>query len=238
MPEIGEKVAFDLMTPEKDNCWYCTEQPEQPAENKLDEDPGSVDSAENSMANSSSKLGQALGHRPSWSAKLSGEEVDITPAAHHLIPGNASLKKATKLLKFMKKGDTVDGDVGYDVNDRKNGVWLPTYPASGWGTLDQDAYAIQAMKAAGAQFHNAHAQYNQRASQSLSEIADKLVKKNDKCPICGDTLKNAKRPPFGLVGRLNALSRRYRGFLKGSPRRWPTESGILTSEKSKLMKSL
>lgn len=237
MTQIGEAIAMDLVTPEKDNCWYCTEQPEQTVENKLDEDPSSVGDAENSMANSSSKLGRALGHRPSWTARVSGKEVAITPAAHHLIPGDTSLKNATKLLKFMQKGDTVDGDVGYDVNDRKNGVWLPTYPASGWGGLDANAYAIQAMKVAGAQFHNFHPQYSQKASQSLSAIADKLVKKGAGCPICGKEMKNAKRPPFGLVGRLNALSRRYRGFLKGPPGRWPTASGIYTSKRSMLMKS-
>lgn len=55
--------------------------------------------------------------------------------AHHLIPGNASLKKAKKLVKAMKQGGkitsnkgrqyTVSKHIGYDVNGAHNGVWLP-----------------------------------------------------------------------------------------------------------------
>jgi len=136
----------------------------------------------------------------------------------------------------MKKGKVVDGDIGYDVNDKKNGVWLPTYPAGGWGSLDRDKYAIQAMKASNTQFHNAHGEYSSTVSRTLSSIADKLAEKSDKCPICGKKMKNAKRPPYGLVNRLNAVSARYRRFLTGPPKRWPISAGVFTSDKSKLRK--
>lgn len=61
----------------------------------------------------------------------------FTVAAHHLIPGNASLyKAAVKLVNFMddggkiktfvkKRSKTIDGDIGYDVNGSHNGIWLP-----------------------------------------------------------------------------------------------------------------
>jgi len=60
----------------------------------------------------------------------------FTVAAHHLIPGGASLyKKDVKLVDFMEDGGkvhsfkgrecTIEGDIGYDVNGSHNGVWLP-----------------------------------------------------------------------------------------------------------------
>lgn len=58
----------------------------------------------------------------------------FTVAAHHIIPGNASLKKSG-LYEFMKDGGsvnsmggrsyTIKGHIGYDVNGSHNGVWLP-----------------------------------------------------------------------------------------------------------------
>jgi hypothetical protein len=60
----------------------------------------------------------------------------FTVAAHHLIPGNASLyKDEVKLINYMKEGGkvksaagnsyTLSGHIGYDVNGSHNAVWLP-----------------------------------------------------------------------------------------------------------------
>jgi hypothetical protein len=60
----------------------------------------------------------------------------FTVAAHHLIPGNASLyKDEVQLFNYMKDGGkvksingkeyTIKGHVGYDVNGSHNAVWLP-----------------------------------------------------------------------------------------------------------------
>lgn len=61
-------------------------------------------------------------------------------AAHHLIPAQASLKKATQLKRFMEKGrgpSKLWSDIGYDVNGLQNGVWLPgNYAVGGMGTGD------------------------------------------------------------------------------------------------------
>ena len=56
-------------------------------------------------------------------------------AAHHLIPGNASLNQAKQLVEFMKEGGQVKSSgnrdykikyhIGYDINGAHNGVWLP-----------------------------------------------------------------------------------------------------------------
>lgn len=63
-----------------------------------------------------------------------GGTFPFTVAAHHLIPGNASLYKS-KVFEYMKDGGTVkstkgkdytiQGHIGYDVNGSHNGVWLP-----------------------------------------------------------------------------------------------------------------
>jgi hypothetical protein len=68
--------------------------------------------------------------------KLAQEgDFPLTVAAHHLIPGNAALKRVAKLSSFMEKGGTVEATnkkkytikshIGYDVNGSHNGVWLP-----------------------------------------------------------------------------------------------------------------
>jgi hypothetical protein len=58
-----------------------------------------------------------------------------TVAAHHLIPGNASLKKCKQLVNYMTDGSSVEsaagkqyeiqGHIGYDINGSHNGIWLP-----------------------------------------------------------------------------------------------------------------
>jgi len=46
-------------------------------------------------------------------------------AAHHLIPAEASMNKATDLKKYMCDDGLVCCNIGYDVNGGENGVWLP-----------------------------------------------------------------------------------------------------------------
>jgi hypothetical protein len=65
-----------------------------------------------------------------------GGDFPFTVAAHHLIPGNASLyDESVGLVNFMKDGGkiksaagkeyTIKGNIGYDVNGSHNAVWLP-----------------------------------------------------------------------------------------------------------------
>jgi len=47
-------------------------------------------------------------------------------AAHHLIPADASLNKAEKLLPYIDKAKgKICCNLGYNVNGNENGVWLP-----------------------------------------------------------------------------------------------------------------
>ncbi|MGH9425695.1 MAG: hypothetical protein ACRD2L_05235, partial [Terriglobia bacterium] len=65
-----------------------------------------------------------------------GGDFPFTVAAHHLIPGNASLyNEEVGLINYLEDGGevesnkgkkrTIEGHIGYDVNGSHNGVWLP-----------------------------------------------------------------------------------------------------------------
>jgi len=85
-----------------------------------------------------------------WPVEVEGHFYPVTCAAHHLIPAQASLKKAKQLHDWMvyknnpqpiggSGGEPAKGivwaDVGYDVNGVENGVWLPgNYAVGGNGT--------------------------------------------------------------------------------------------------------
>ncbi|HYD52537.1 MAG TPA: AHH domain-containing protein [Gemmatimonadaceae bacterium] len=228
MTQIGEAVAVDATAPNTGDCWYCKEKPPEEVQNKMDESPSG--DAENGLRNCAATLGVNLGKRPKWKIAVphdKSKRTPVVPAAHHLIPGNASLKKATALLKFMCKGQVVESDIGYDVNGKGNGVWLPgnygvnplaTHFKMKWTAYNkQDDYAILAMDQANAQFHDAHPEYSSNVLATLRSIANKLAKEpKDKCPVC-DKKKEKKRPPYGLVGRLNFVSGQHEQMLL-SPR--------------------
>ena len=65
---------------------------------------------------------------------LNGDAYPYTVAAHHVIPGNASLAPSS-LFPYMTQGETIQTEsgkswtikhhIGYNVNGCHNGVWLP-----------------------------------------------------------------------------------------------------------------
>jgi hypothetical protein len=244
--QMMEPTALPGLVLEKtEKCWFCDQKPKKPKKNKEKEDPASPTgkraSRENSEHNDSSALGKALKKRPTWTIDhkvqidrkvqmedpiKQGEKTNIVPAAHHLIPGGASLNKAGSLHKYMVwKGKNVKppfaGPIGYDVNCRQNGVWLPgnyavrrgTEFKKSWGKFRdpfKSAYAQAAMKKAGnLQLHDAHPKYNDNVREILVFVGKKLEETwtdRKKCPVCKDDLKDQGDPPYGLVGRLHRLS--------------------------------
>lgn len=257
--EIGESIAVQVSMPDKgEPCWACEEAPKAPlSPNDLVEDPSSLGDAENQLKNDSSKLGQKLGHRPTWRIRAPATSpgsvrvehvVEVTPGAHHLIPGNASLKQVPSLLGLMEQSrGKVSKDIGYDVNCAQNGVWLAaSYGVTPGSVLQikwtnyahQNEYARAAMKAAGTQFHDAHPIYSENVQATLRSLADKIrLEAPTRCGICGKTIDDKSRPPYGLVGRLHSVSRMHRRFLVGPVRKWPLGSGYFTSARSALMSS-
>ncbi len=254
--EIGESIAVSVATSDKDDCWACKEEPPEKKKNILTESPSSVGAPlpENDLHNDSSTLGTNLGFRPTWRISVKdrheGAEIirncEVTPGAHHLIPGNASLAQVPSILNLMEESrGKIRGDIGYDVNSQQNGIWLPANYGvrvdsefdKKWSKYSfQDEYAIAAMKRAGAQFHDSHPTYSGKVKTTLRALADKInLKKPEKCAICDSEISDKARPPYGLVGRLNAVSRQHRGFLSGPVRKWPIGSGYFTSSRSALM---
>jgi hypothetical protein len=244
--EMMEPVQLpEIVTKETDPCWYCKDQPKDARENQEKEDPespqGPIAGPENSEKNDASVLGGNLSSRPTWKIRHkvdpedpidAGTNTDIVPAAHHLLPGNASVKKATTLHKYMlwNKVNTLSlsGPIGYDINCAENGVWLPGNYAvrkttdfkknfSQFGDPFQSAYARAAMENSGdLQLHDAHPAYNGNVLNTLLNVAKKLdaeFKDRSKCPVCKKKLENANRPPYGLVGRLNELSAEHKKAL-------------------------
>lgn len=60
--------------------------------------------------------------------KIAGVKYPLSIAAHHLIPGKASLPVSMiKKYVWKSEGGVIDGDIGYDVDGAENGKWLPTH---------------------------------------------------------------------------------------------------------------
>jgi endogenous inhibitor of DNA gyrase (YacG/DUF329 family) len=263
--EVGEIVANAVAHDSAEKCWFCEEEPktENPANDETADpetsnaevdEPAAV--PENRVDNNSSKLGKALGSEPSWriaNPLKPGSTTAIVPAAHHCIPGEASLAQAAALHDFMRKDGPYNfsSDIGYNVNSAENGVWLPGNYAVREGNKEFDSktwtaqppwflmkYVKLAMDtASGKMFHDAHRKYNSLAKQALLNIAGKLHKPDTKtnCPICKKKLskENSKnRAPFGLVGRLNRVSGDHRRMLL-TPTVKTVSTGYFTSSKGR-----
>lgn len=166
---------------------------------------------------------------------------DWQVAAHHLIPGNASLKQSDLYQCFMKKGGGVEvGDatfklrsnIGYNVNGNHNGMWLPgsyairkTKVPTGtnetlgatWGELDlrwRLAYIQAVVAEANAQFHDYHVDYNENVLAALDVIAQVMVVHYANCQDCQAKANGECDPPYRLKSRLYALSKHLRDKLR------------------------
>ena len=171
----------------------------------------------------------------------------VKVAAHHLIPGNASLKNATELRKFMEKNKTVTSDkgkslkikehIGYNINGAHNGVWLPgnyairanTIPKkkTSWsGLIDHKdwkdwcyEYMLEATRVAGGQFHDTHETYSTNVLKFLEKTSDKLFEHLDDCDDCSGDANGKIYPPYFLKNFLYALSGALRTKCKVKPPR-------------------
>lgn len=193
----------------------------------------------NDLDNNSTLLGSNLasGGDPftvSFSLGDTPYSIDVTVAAHHLVPGNESLLRAQSLVAWMKKGKDVKGDIGYGINHKKNGVWLPgSYAwnsqstkmwrqlgATADGVQVQYAYAYSAMKKSGRPWHDRHTDYSAWVKRSLQKFQVKMLEMRTGCDRCRQKAKKPSPPPYGLVSRVDGLSTRLRARLLGSPKGW------------------
>lgn len=248
--ELGEAVTTVVAaTNHDDDCYFCNAKDEPKEEtNDLTDDPdddGDVDGPHvegyGKFKNDASKLGKSLGGDPGErSIKIGAHEWPVSTAAHHLIPGNAALRKSSlfKSNEYLWKDKKANGNIGYNVNDAANGVWLPgNYAVRPWSTRDdafKEEFAFNAIGKWGAQFHDAHEEYSSFVLATLEEVFEKLdagqtvwcekaKQKKDKPP-------SERSPLYQIVSRLNTISGRMRRMLLFPTRNWKTN--IYTSTRN------
>lgn len=254
MTQLGEAVAVGTATTEKhkeESCPFCSDDESESIDNLLTNDASKLRTSCHA-ADSTNKPEPCTGEPGSdgWCVvythpETGNEEIsELRSNPHHLIPGNASLKgkkyEAPLLECIETAKGTITGDIGYDINKRENGIWLPTIlenfyggykgvdPVAGvsWGKLttrypnEQFSMAEAAMFEASRQFHDAHEDYSEHVKERLQKLMDKVIVRKISCPEAGPEAKPNVPPPFGLVKWMDALSRRMGGFLTGSPKRW------------------
>lgn len=255
MADFGESVDLSLLFDRHDeDCYFCNakeklEARENDPDADYDEDSQEAiglvaDPKGIQHKNDSGKLGQNCADTNPGEKWIRGDEfhveLPVAFAAHHMIPGDASLKKS-KLFKDAKNGLQVkgkaEGNVGYDVNNEVNGVWLPgSYAFSQgeeklWGKAGKTFeelfavtpydYAAAAIEFSGAQFHDSHPQYSAEVVKVLDEIHNKLKKMKD-VPWCPEVAKDEDDLPplYAIVNRLAAVSQRLRRLLTFPTSAW------------------
>jgi len=239
--QVGEAVAEAIIIEQHDpDCYFCNanDEPEE-NENDLDddydddEDLTGLEAEGIKFKNDASKLGSALGKDPGKKKVLNKE--NSSAAAHHLIPGNASLAKSDlfECKKYLWDKGKKKGNIKYNINSAPNGVWLPgNYAIRPWGEKgaayvkdggNPKKYAFASINAWGAQFHDAHEDY----STFVTDALDKLKTKLDKgeaiwCPKAKkqDDDPEKRSPLYVLVNRLHTISGRMRSMLTFPTKKW------------------
>ena len=253
--EINENVSADVIASSNhdEDCYFCNSNEKPDAiENEFADSTAEDDDLDGSIAygkfkNDAGKLATALGGKPGdKTISVSGESYPVSVAAHHLIPGNASLKNSQLFLsdKYLWKDGKVNGNIGYNVNALTNGVWLPgNYAVRPWSPLPeafQLTYAWTGIQAWNAQFHDAHEAYSNFVIKILDTIFDKLEMTEDAawCPEAKkkeDAKPDERSPLYPLVGRLNTVSSRMRRMLVAPSSAW--KKNVWTSRFSLLYMS-
>ncbi len=246
--EIGEASASEdkVASSEHDeSCYFCRAKKEKPKTevndltDNLDEDVDLDGPPGGEFQNHSGKLGKALGTALSKSVTVEGKGYEVTTAAHHLIPGNASLRDSQLFdSHHLWKDGEAKGNIGYNVNSAQNGVWSPgNYAVRPWKRKSEEfkrSYAFAAMRATGTQFHDAHKRYSDFVLRVLDKIKNKLDEQEDLwCLEAKRQKKRAKSPEermplYPLVSRLHTVSARMRSMLTGGPVAWKVN--VWTSE--------
>jgi len=247
--ELGEIVNVDMIVDEKhedDTCVFCqsTEPPEElinELEDSHDEDTEASTGDEAPtyrFKNDAGKLGTALGGKPKPNeVTLGGKTFNAAVAAHHLIPGNAALKNSELFLsnEYLWKDGKAKGNIGYNINAAKNGVWSPgNYGVRPWGTkgatfesnnpkLKSKDLAFAAMESWRTQFHDAHADYSDFVRDCLDKLFDKLEAQEE--IWCPEAKKKEKKPDekdplYVLVNRLDTISARMKRMLQFPTSNW------------------
>jgi len=247
--DLGEKASIGSIITEmhdEETCVFCqaTEPPKEIINEFVDDHDGDVEAeiGDNvptyKFKNDAGRLGKAMGGKLEAKAvRLNNKMFDASVAAHHLIPGNASLKNSELFMseEYLWKDGKAKGNIGYDINTKANGLWSPgNYGVRPWGTegskfeagnrgLEAKDFAFAAMETWGTQFHDAHPKYSEFVKDCLDKVFDKLeaqeeiwcleAKKREKSP-------EEKDPLYPLVRRLDTISARMKRMLEFPTTNW------------------
>jgi len=120
--QIGESVSPPSSGMHDSTCPFC--QGTDPILRGLKTHKGSE--------NKSSTLATNLGDKPTYILEkglLEEFPVNVAPAAHHLIPGNQAMDShPIENFTTTEVNKNLLEDIGYDINGKENGIWLPTFP--------------------------------------------------------------------------------------------------------------
>jgi hypothetical protein len=228
---VGEAaVAVDVSSERHDeDCCFCNAE-DGPPEEKVNEfdDEYEEDSDLDGMApegikfkNDAGKLGTACGGCPDGrSIRLGKSHFDVGVAAHHLIPGNAALKRSD--LFASNKYLWIDGNIGYNIDSAANGVRLPgNYAYRPWGAdgsvfhdnegVAPHEYDLAGINVWGAQFHDAHGDY----SEFVVSVLDKICEKMDDGETMLKGLGIGMRLPIPDTARCIGIASREVGNIAG-----------------------
>lgn len=199
--------------------------------------------------NRSPTLKTNLGNQPDYILERDIVEdfpVNVVPAAHHLIPGNQAMDEH-KIEKYTttKENKKLLEDIGYNINGKENGVWLPSYPdiyktkkvkvkgkvfdgidigKSKWGSLspEEKIRIIDIIQSKWGQAHigdHKGTDYDKACRDRLT-LLHSLMKTFWE-PKCEKSTKTNDKlmPPYGLVERINLQSKYMLQCIM--PRKWP-----------------
>ncbi len=266
MTELFEPVSLaklDHSDHDEETCAFCKEPQKPTTENNdlidsfnedINEIPGLMDEG---MAhkNCAGTLGTNLEGNGQTQIEISVTLTGWTPvlpvqsAAHHILPGYGSVRPS-KIMKFLHVQGMAQGNIGYDVNNYENGVWLVGNYAlrgkddlPGWGAKGTSfttktgiapyEYAKAAITKTNRQFHDAHSDYNNKVLEALDLIAKKFELTQDVwCEHAKKPDKPEDQQLFMLVNRLNTTSRRLKSMLTNPGKKWKRD--LYTSDFSRM----
>lgn len=242
MTQIGETAFTDAVAHSKDmlECPFCPKNKE-------------TFTTHGGAANDSQILGDVMGTPDSLTGKQGGARPkdgktnrqspdppkpkpapifthavygDYSSEAHHIIPGNQSMKGSAIEDWLMSSKGKIAADTGYSINNAANGVWLPSIPEKyrngSWGSMEFSKkleIAAAAMQSKG-QFHKGHHNigdpddpsgvYHQRYSEKIQGELDDLADLISGWSVaCFEAKKTA--PPYDpnwkVHGMIDALGR-------------------------------
>lgn len=178
---------------------------------------------------------------------------DYSCEAHHIIPGNQSLKGSAIEVWIESTHGQIKSDTGYSVNNAANGRWMPSIPEKyrngTWGAMDFDKkleIATLAMQSKG-QFHKGHhnigdpddpaGTYHQRYCDQIKGQLNDLAKTvTGWSSACFES--TASGPPFDpnwkIHGMLDRISMAIAGNITStSPATWRYYISRLALERHK-----